>query len=161
MAQSNQQQQENETNEGPQEQRQHQQRPNPSPQQRNRPVDVSPQQKSADEIKWEDYFPTEAAPPNQTQSTAQNERSDSEALKQPDVYERQRQAREKVRALKEQVDLSAFSDITVERGRHTDGLDMDFKNLTGKKAMQAIVWSEVLGPPKGRSAAGKYRSHKR
>ncbi|GAF15357.1 hypothetical protein JCM19045_4720 [Bacillus sp. JCM 19045] len=147
--------------EGPAEQRQPQQQRS-NPQHRNRPVEAKPQQKTADEIKWEDYFPTEAAPPNQTQSTAQNKQSSANGdQRQQELYERQKQARAKAREIKEQVDLSAISDLTVERDRSIDGLDMDFKNLSGKKAMQAVVWSEVLGPPKGRSAIGKYRSNRR
>lgn len=159
MAQSSQQQQGNEEGQGQAE----------NQQQRQRPVQMEPRRQSGSEIKWEDYFPAESAPPVQQGSrTSETEDSSVSAnvQKQQELYERHKKAKAKAKELQDSLEIGAIADLggVTESNRDDtkkDGLDMNFNQLSGKEAMRAVVWSEILGPPKGRVSPGNYRSNRR
>ncbi|KQL58010.1 MULTISPECIES: hypothetical protein [Bacillaceae] len=142
-----------------QEERQTPQRQSAEPQRRQQPAE-----QRQEEVRWEDYFPSESAPPEQAYEPINEPSRQSEAQqrdtakRQNELYERHREARRKVKELKNQsapvVAVMAESEQANSEGK----LDMDFKNVSGKKMMEAVVWSEVLGPPKSRQRGSKGRS---
>ncbi|MED4127880.1 MULTISPECIES: hypothetical protein [Shouchella] len=141
-----------------QEERQNPQRQSAEPQRRQQPAE-----QRQEEVRWEDYFPSESAPPEQAyepinEPSRQTDAQRDTATRQNELYERHREARRKVKELRNQsapvVAVMAESEQTSSEGK----LDMDFKNVSGKKMMEAVVWSEVLGPPKSRQRRPRGRS---
>ncbi|RQW19977.1 hypothetical protein EH196_07475 [Bacillus sp. C1-1] len=141
-----------------QEERQTPQRQPAEPQRRQQPAE-----QRQEEVRWEDYFPNESAPPEQVyepvnEPSRQTEAQLDTAKRQNELYERHREARRKVKELSNHsapvVAVMGDSEQTSSEGK----VEMDFKNVTRKKMMEAVVWSEVLGPPKSRQRGSRGRS---
>ncbi|ALA51160.1 hypothetical protein CAY60_007535 [Shouchella clausii] len=122
------------------------------------PVQTQPRvdhrQPKQQEIRWEDYFPQESAPPAQPKpdiQPARVEASERALEKTEKLQERRRQLQERVNRFKEaEQDLASKKRDEANAG---DPLDLNLSHLSGKEAMKAVVLAEILGPPKGRKLA--------
>lgn len=156
LGQSSQQQEERQGNE-----RQQGQQPQQRQQPQSQPQRQQPVERRQKEVRWEDYFPNESAPPEQAyepvrESQSQTDESNS-SRSQQELYERHREARRKVKELKDQAAPVVAIATETNQSQSNGDLNMDFKNVSRKKMMEAVVWSEVLGPPKSRNRGPRGR----
>lgn len=124
-----------------------QQRPQRGPVQTQPRVDH--RQPKQQEIRWEDYFPQESAPPAQPDIQPASVEASERALEKTEkLQERRHQLQERVDRFREaEQDLVSRKRDQANAG---DSLDLNLSQLSGKEAMKAVVLAEILGPPKGR-----------
>lgn len=147
-------QQQNNRDEEPEQPHVEEQQPRQRPQRG--PVQTQPRvdhrQPKQQEIRWEDYFPQESAPPAQPDIQPASVEASERALEKTEkLQERRHQLQERVNRFKEaEQNLASRKRDEANAG---EPLDLNLSQLSGKEAMKAVVLAEILGPPKGRKLA--------
>ncbi|KHF41888.1 hypothetical protein [Halalkalibacter okhensis] len=109
-------------------------------------------QPQEEKVDWREIFKQEEVEPERVPARQESKMDqvtvpvEKELLQQElqDRYDELRQKREKT--LKRGLETKSETEATNQSG----GLDLRLNRLSNKEAMKAVVWSEVLGPPRGR-----------
>lgn len=116
-----------------------------------------PNKEEPQKIDWRDIFnqeeeKAEPSPVRQEQvepsSYAPLQHQESEVRN--DLYDRLEEMKTKKREAQERVSRQKQAVSAKQTQSSSSELSLNFKNVTGKEAMKAVVWAEVLGSPRSR-----------
>ncbi|MCM2677854.1 hypothetical protein [Alkalicoccobacillus plakortidis] len=109
-------------------------------------------------IDWRDIFnqeevktePTRVEPKEQNQETYAPSQH-----REPDARDEMYQRLEEMKKKKQEAQQKASKQLSVSAANQdltrSSELDLNFKNISSKEAMKAVVWAEVLGKPRSRN----------
>ncbi|TMW73859.1 hypothetical protein [Alteribacter natronophilus] len=134
-----------------------------------------------DEVSWrdiilqesEDTHPTDRQPRAESEMY-RTERSDSRNTPSRDEYAADNRGRRELAESNDQLSeqysemkarkkeaerrakkLGSDSPLIEKEPKKKSRIELDFSEISGEDAVKGVVWSEILGPPKGRRGAGR------